>query len=88
MLTWSMLGTTTGAVLCVHAILFVTRRLFPQAPTTMVALIVAEVVVWGYGALTSGWSLIGALLWTSNGLIVTAIALGGVAAIQSQAVRG
>ena len=29
MLTWSILGTTTGAVLFVHAILFLTRRLFP-----------------------------------------------------------
>ena len=28
MLSWSMLGTTTGAVLFVHAVLFVTRRLF------------------------------------------------------------
>lgn len=83
MLTWSMLGTTTGAVLCVHAILFVVLRLFPQAPTTMVAAVAAEVVVWGYGALTSGWSLTHMLLWTSNGLIVTAIALGGLTAVQS-----
>lgn len=83
MLTWSMLGTTTGAVLFVHAVLFLTRRLFPHAPTTLVALVTAKVVVWGYGGLTSGWSLTGMLLWTSNGLIVTAIALGGLTTIQS-----
>jgi hypothetical protein len=83
MLTWPMLGTTTGAVLFVHAVLFVTRRLFPHAPMTLVALVTAEVVVWRYGSVTSGWSLTGMLLWTSNGPIVTAIALGGLTAIQS-----
>lgn len=83
MLTWSILATTTGAVLFVHAVLFLTRRLFPQAPMTLVALVTAEVVVGGYGGLTSGWSLTGMLLWTSNGLIVTAIALGGLTTIQS-----
>lgn len=83
MLTWSMLGTTTGAVLCVHAVLFVARRLFPHASSTVVAIITAEVVVWGYGALISGWSLAAVLLWMSNGLIVTAIALGGLTALQS-----
>ncbi|AUW93641.1 hypothetical protein BXT84_06545 [Sulfobacillus thermotolerans] len=70
MLSWPMFGTTTGAVLCVHAVLFVTRRLFPHAPMTMVALVTAEIIVWGYGSLTSGWSITRMLLWTSNGLIV------------------
>ena len=83
MLNWPILGTTTGAVLCVHAVLLVTRRMFPHAPTILVALGTAEIIVWGYGGLTSGWSLTGMLLWTSNGLIVTAIALGGLTAIQS-----
>ena len=82
MLTWSILGTTAGAVLLVHSVLFLTRRLFPHAPTTLVALVTAEVIVWGYGGWTSGWSLTDMLLWTSN-LIVTAMALGGLTAIQS-----
>ena len=43
---------------------------------TLVALGTAEVVVWGYGSVTAGWSLTGMLLWMSNGLVVTAIALG------------
>lgn len=76
MLSWSMLGTTTGAVLFVHAVLFVTRRLFPHAPMTLVALVTAE-----------KWSLTHMLLWTSNGLIVTAMALGGLTAIQSMVSR-
>ncbi|POB10189.1 hypothetical protein CO251_11075 [Sulfobacillus sp. hq2] len=83
-----MLGTTTGAVLFVHVGLFLTRRLFPHAPTTMIALVTAEVIVWGYGGLTSGWSLTSMLLWTSNGLIVTAITLGRLTAIQSVVSRG
>lgn len=73
MRTWSRLGATTRADLFVHAVLFLTRRLFPHVPTTMIA----EFMVWGYGGLTSGWSLTSMLLLTSNGLIVTAIALGG-----------
>ena len=87
MLSWSMLGTTTGAVLCVHVVLFVTRRLFPHAPMTLVALVTAEIIVWGYGSLTSRWSLTHMLLWTSKGLIVTAMALGGLTAIQSMVSR-
>lgn len=87
MLTWPMLGTTTGVVLCVHAVLLVTRRFFPNAPITLVALITAEGVVWGYGALTSGWSLTNLLLWTSNGLIVTAVVLGSLKSRESRTSR-
>ncbi len=59
--------------------LFVTRRLFPPCTDDPGRAGTAEVVVWGYGSVTAGWSLAGMLLWMSNGLVVTAIALGGQA---------
>lgn len=83
MLTWPLVGTMTGAMLLIHAVLFLTHRLFPHATETIVSLATAEVVVWGYGILTSPWSLANTLLWTSNGIVVAAIALGGRAAIHS-----
>ncbi|MDA8192543.1 MAG: hypothetical protein M0Z53_00905 [Thermaerobacter sp.] len=82
MLTWSMLGTTAGAVVLVHAVLFLAGRLAPRASTTIVAGIAAEVIVWSYGAVTTAFSPMAALLWTSNGLVVATIALGGITASQ------
>ena len=57
---------------------FLVCRVLPRASTTMVAAVAGKVVVWGYGALTFGWSPMAALLWTSSGLIVTAIRPGRV----------
>ncbi len=83
MLTWSMLGTTAGIVVLIHAVLFMLRKIWPKTPPTAASLIAAEIFVWSYGLATTRWSLLHALLWTSNGIIVAAVALGGLAAIQT-----
>lgn len=39
--------------------------------------------MWSYGLATTRWSPLHALLWTSNDIIVAAVALGGLAAVQT-----
>ena len=78
MLTWSMLGTTAGIVVLIHAVLFLFQKNSPKTPPTAASLIAAEIFVWSYGLATTRWSLLHALLWTSNGIIVAAVALGPV----------
>ncbi len=83
MLTWTTIGTTTGAVALVHAVLFLMKRIWPHLSTTITAWASAEVLLWAYGASTTPWSWVAAVLWTANGIIVAAIALGGVQIVTS-----
>lgn len=87
MLTWTELGTIAGAVAVVHAVLFLLRRIWPKASGTIAAILAAEALIWAYGATTSPWSAMDMLLWTSNGLIVATVALGGVRAVQNSAIK-
>ncbi|POB10306.1 hypothetical protein [Sulfobacillus sp. hq2] len=82
MLTWSMLGTTAGLVILVHAILFLVRRLWPHASPTLTAILASEALVWIYGLTTRLVTAPNALLWTCDGLVIAAIALGGLSAIK------
>lgn len=78
MLTWTTLGTVAGAVLVVHALAELIRREWPNLSPMPVVLGAAEALEWAYGWVTTCWSLTHALLWTSNGIIVAAAALGGL----------
>lgn len=83
MLTWTTLGTTTGVAVLVHGVPFLMKRIWPHLSTTITAWVTAEVLLWAYGASTTPWSWVAAVLWTANGLIVAAIALGGVQVVTS-----
>lgn len=83
MLTWVDLGTMAGAVAVVHAVLFLWRRLWPNASSTLVAIGSAEILMWAYGSTDAVWSVTNLMLWTSNGLLVATVALGGMASVQS-----
>lgn len=83
MLTWTTLGTTTGAVTLVHAVLFLMKRIWPHLSTTITVWATAEVLLWAYGASTTSWSWMATVLWTANGVVVAAIALGGVQVVTS-----
>lgn len=87
MLTWVDIGTVAGAVAVVHAVLYLWRRIRPHASTTVVAIVTAEVLMWAYGLSASPWSVTNLLLWTSNGLIVATVSLGGMTSLQSVVAR-
>lgn len=69
-----MLGTTAGIVVLIHAVLFLLWKIWPKTPPTAAAIIAAEVFVWSCGLATTRWSPLHALLWTSNGIIMAAVA--------------
>lgn len=87
MLTWVDIGTMAGAVAVVHAVLFLLRRISPHVSTTVSAVVAAEILMWAYGSTEGAWSVTNLLLWTSNGLIVATVSLGGMASVQSLLTR-
>ncbi|PSR20269.1 MAG: hypothetical protein C7B47_18175 [Sulfobacillus thermosulfidooxidans] len=76
MLSWDTLGTTAGAVLLVHIVLYLTKQFWPQRSRPLIALVTAEGLVWAYGLGSTTWSWAHTVLWSANGLVIAAIALG------------
>lgn len=85
MLTWNALGTVAGAVMVVHAWHALAKRIWPPLASPLGILGMAEALEWCYGQATTSWSPAHALLWTGNGLVVAAAAMGSVAARQQVA---